>query len=87
MWDANPDVLVTDLGDELVLMHPATGLMFGLGASGREVWRALPGSAEDLAHALARAYALPLETARHDVGTLLRDLKERNLLQEVGGSD
>lgn len=58
MWLPNPDVLPTDLGDELVLMDSASSVMFSLNAAGRLLWQALPAEVaqqdtRDLLQALA----------------------------------
>lgn len=79
MWQANPDVLVTDLDGELVLMHPGRGEMFSLNASGRLIWQALPQTGEALAERLATHYGLPPEQASTDVTAVLGALYARDL--------
>lgn len=79
MWQANPDVLVTDLDGELVLMHPGRGEMFSLNASGRLIWQALPQTGEALAERLAAHYGLPPEQASTDVTAVLDALHARDL--------
>ena len=83
MWTANPDILVTDLGDELVLMHPTRSEMFSLNAAGRALWQALPATLDTLGGVLARTYALSEEQAQADAQALVRDLAARDLLSEV----
>ncbi|MFC5847090.1 PqqD family protein [Deinococcus petrolearius] len=79
MWQANPEVLVTDLDGELVLMHPARSEMFGLNAPGRLLWQALPRSEAALAELLAGHYGLPAGQARADVAAVLTALQDRGL--------
>jgi hypothetical protein len=79
MWQANPDVLVTDLDGELVLMHPARSEMFSLNASGRLIWQALPQTGAALADLLAAHYGLLPEQARADVTAVLGALHDRDL--------
>lgn len=79
MWHAATDLLVTDLGDELVLMHPAHSQMFSLNASGRLIWQALPASAEALAEQLQAAYGLDPAQAQQDVQVVLQELEVRQL--------
>ena len=79
MWQANPEVLVTDLDGELVLMHPARSEMFSLNASGRLIWQALPATARALADRLADRYGLPAEQADADVAAVLEALQSRDL--------
>ncbi|GAA5511967.1 hypothetical protein Dcar01_00681 [Deinococcus carri] len=83
MWEADPDVLVTDLGDELILMHAARGLMFSLNGPGRVVWQALPGRPQDVAAALARAFDVELPRAEADAGALLADLAARGVVRRA----
>jgi len=63
---ANDKVVVTDLGDELVVMSPSSGKMFSLNSSGRTLWQRLPGTADDLAEALCEAFEVSLEDAKED---------------------
>lgn len=83
MWMAVPDVLVTDLGDELVLMHAARSEMFSLNESGRVVWRHLPGTLAELSAVLQREYELSAGQANADVEVLLTELHLRGLVQSV----
>ena len=80
MWSAVPDVLVTDLGDELVLIDPASSEMFSLNDTGRLLWQALPAPENDLTTLLEREYGLPHEQAQADVHALLTSLEARHLI-------
>ncbi|GAA5532718.1 PqqD family protein [Deinococcus aluminii] len=83
MWETHPDVLVTDLGDELILMHAGQGLMFSLNGPGRVAWQALPGSARDLASALAAAFDVDPQQAQADAEALLADLAARGVVRRA----
>ncbi|AXH00710.1 PqqD family protein (plasmid) [Deinococcus wulumuqiensis] len=83
MWTANPDILVTDLGDELVLMDPQGSLMFSLNAAGRLLWQSLPASADTLAQRLQTTYGLGAAQARADSQAVLDDLAARRLVKLV----
>ncbi|MBZ9713242.1 PqqD family protein [Deinococcus multiflagellatus] len=81
MWRAADDLLITDLDDELILMQASRGEMFGLNASGRVVWQALPAHEAQLAAALQQTFGLDAAQAQADVAALLADLQRRGLVQ------
>ena len=82
MWKA-AEVLVTDLGDVLVLLHPAQSQMFSLNAAGRLIWQRLPASTEDLAALLAQTYQLEPQQAAQDVQAVLDALLARQLVSRT----
>lgn len=79
MWNIHPDVLVTDLGDELVLLHPPRSEMFSLNTAGRLIWRTLPGTVDSLAYALEQAFDVTMLQAKADVQAVLGELSARDL--------
>jgi hypothetical protein len=81
MWSPNPAVLVTDLADELVLMHPLRSEMFSLNASGRLIWQNLPNSTQVLSQLLAQTYTIDIKQAQGDVNIVLKALEERDLVK------
>lgn len=83
MWTTDPDILVTDLGDELVLMDPRGSMMFSLNAAGRLLWQSLPASADVLAQRLQTVYGLDADQARADSQAVLDDLAARRLVKLV----
>lgn len=83
MWESADEMLVTDLEDELVLMHAGRSEMFSLNDSGRLVWQALPASEETLATLLAETYGIEVSQARSDVLALLADLSARALVRRA----
>lgn len=82
MWHPNPEVLVTDMGDELVLMHPQRSEMFGLNAAGRLLWQKLPAQEPELAAALVETYGIDPAQAQADSASVLAELSARDLVQQ-----
>lgn len=81
----DPDVVVTDLDDELVLLDPATQGMYTLNRVGREVWMNLDGrSATEVAEMVAERYGLEATRARQDVGAVVRELLDAGLAHAEG---
>lgn len=80
-WEAHPDVLATDLGDELVLLHPARGEMFSVNGPGRAAWLALPGDVAHLTDAVTAAYDVQADRAARDLRELLAELEGRGLVR------
>jgi Coenzyme PQQ synthesis protein D (PqqD) len=77
----NPEILVTDLEDELVLLNPRTQAMFTLNGTGRMVWQNLGKvSPEAIAEKITEAFEVDLETAQKDTDALLETLKAAGLL-------
>jgi hypothetical protein len=77
----HPEVIVTDLEDELVLLDPRSQEMFSLNRTGRLVWQALPARSIDGLIA-AVAPTLPVDRARAaaDVRALVRELQDADLV-------
>ncbi len=83
VWNAAPDILTTDLQDELILMDAAGGVMFSLNATGRLLWHSLPASTEALVQRLVEQYDLAPQDALSDVQYLLGELEQRGLIRPV----
>lgn len=81
MWVKSADVLETDLGDELVLMHTTSSEMFSLNAAGRVVWQHLPAQTTHLVEALVDHFGIDHVTATHDLQALLQELSGLRLIQ------
>jgi hypothetical protein len=76
-----PDVIVTDFEDELVLLDPSNGEMFGLNACGRRIWLELPTkSITQIAEALCSDFQVTPERAYADVNTVLTALIDAGLV-------
>jgi hypothetical protein len=77
----NPEILVTDLDDELVLLNPRTQAMFTLNGTGRVVWQNLgKASPEEIAEKIVEQFEIDLATAQQDTENLLETLKAAGLL-------
>lgn len=81
MWMAAADVMVTDLGDELILMDAAQGEMFSLNETGRRLWQTLPAEDSDLTALLVQTYNLTQAQAQADVTEWLGQLRQRQLVK------
>jgi len=77
---AKPGVVATDLETEVVLLDPETREMFSLNATGRVVWRALPGRVADLAAEVTRIFEVDGGRALEDVRGILGDLLAAGLV-------
>lgn len=77
----NPEILVTDLDNELVLLNPRTQAMFTLNGTGRIVWQNLgKHSAEEIAQKIVEQFEVDLQTAQQDTVSLLETLANAGLL-------
>ena len=77
------DVLVSHVGDELVLLDLMSEQYFGLDAVGSTIWERLttaPCIADALA-ALLDEFEVDRDQLLHDIGRLLGDLVSRNLVE------
>ncbi len=81
-FSQSPDVIATDLGDELILLDPRNGEMFSLNPCGRRVWFALPArSAVQVANALCSEFDVTVHRARLDAETFLDALTRAGLVE------
>ncbi|MFB9993339.1 PqqD family protein [Deinococcus oregonensis] len=80
MWTPAPDVLVTDLETEVVLLQAGSGEMFQLNASGRAAWFAFPTDTAGVAAILIK-HGAPEAQAQIDADAWLNDLHTRGLIQ------
>ncbi|WP_407539059.1 PqqD family protein [Deinococcus radiomollis] len=77
----HPEVLVTDLNDELVLLHSATSQMYSLNTVARSVWQGLPATPAELLARILEQYEVEPEQAGHDLDALLADLQRLDMVQ------
>lgn len=79
-----PGLIETDLGNEMVLLDPATQQMFSLNATGRTLWRSLRGhTLEEAAQRVAAEFDVGTDQATADAQALLHDLLDAGLLQST----
>ncbi len=76
----DPAVLVTELEDELVLLHPTSRAMFTLSATGQVVWKALDGGVDAAIDAVTTAFDVDREVATADVYELIGALAAAGLV-------
>jgi Coenzyme PQQ synthesis protein D (PqqD) len=80
----HPDVIVTDLEDESVLLNPRTQAMFTLNATGRVVWNSLETKdLEAIAAELEAQFEVDFDTAKTDAAELLDALQKAGLIVEA----
>lgn len=76
VWQDLPDT-------ELVLLHPTSGVYYGVNATGAQIWRALatgPRSVADLAAGLSAGFGIDVARATDDVAGLIADLRAADLV-------
>ena len=83
IYKRSPDVIATDLGDELILLDPRRGEMVGRNESGRRVWLELEQSLDSVAAAIAAEFGIEPARARADVESLLSALAEAGLVERA----
>ncbi len=83
-WKRNPDILVTDLDSELVLLHPKTRALFTLNETGRAIWDLLATETEldRAAAALTATFEVDDDTARAHALQLLSELADAGLIDK-----
>lgn len=76
------EVLSSELGAEHVLLNLRDGTYYGLEEAGSDIWKLLqkPIAVPDLCRAICETYDVEPERCRQDVGTLLRELVDRGLV-------
>ncbi len=80
----HPDVIVTDLEDESVLLNPRTQAMFTLNATGRVVWNELEAKdLDEIAAELESQFEVDFDTAKTDAAQLLEALQKAGLVVEA----
>lgn len=80
-YNASPDVLVTDLENELVLLDARAGEMYALNATGRRIWFALPArTSDELANALLAEFDVTRAQALDDAQSLIAALQGAGLV-------
>ncbi len=79
----HPDIIATDLEDEVVLLNPRTQTMFTLNATGRVVWYGLESfSLDELAGQLEERFEVTREAANADIEALLEALRSAGLVHD-----
>ena len=81
----NPEILASEIDDEMVMMDEAQGLYFGLNPMARKVWELLgsPVTYESLLNSLLESYEVESQQCKTDVEPFLLDMIEHRLIQVV----
>lgn len=81
IYAAAPNVIETDLDDELIILDPGTQEMFSLNDTGRHVWRTLPATEQELVGAVLDGFEVTRAKAKADVRRLIAELLEARLVK------
>ena len=78
----NPDIIIEDVDDGLVLINPLTGKIRVLNTTGSFIWTSLANGKTvlEIQHHLVDNYQLSQEQAAADVEIFILDLHNRGLL-------
>lgn len=80
----HPDLIETDLEQELLLLNPNDQQIFSLNETGLMIWRAIQNNTlEHVADQLVEHYEVTLEEAKADVLALVTQLYNKGLIQRV----
>ena len=73
----------SELGDEAVILNLDSGVYYGLNEVGARVWELIqqPQSFSELLRVLLEEYDVSMEACRHDLTTMLLDLKSADLVE------
>ena len=85
LWVAQSGVTTYALGEELFLIHIASGAIHRLNSTGKIAWQLLqqqPLSGHDLSEIIASHFKAPLNQVSADINTLLAALAQENLIAE-----
>lgn len=82
----NEEPLTALVDGETVMFSPGQGAYFGLDPIGTRVWELLaePRSIDEVCATLHDEYEVDAATCRTDVDSLVDQLREANLVREVG---
>lgn len=82
-----PDLIFTEMGDELVMMSIEQDAYFGLSGAGCKIWELIenPLSLGEIAQALTTEYEVDEETCRADAKAFLTQLEARKLVKAIEG--
>ena len=79
-YQQHTSVITTDLGSEVVLLHPDTQEMFTLNEVGRTIWLSLPASRQTLLAQVLHTFDVTAEDADADLDSLLDRLVHAGLV-------
>jgi hypothetical protein len=80
----HPDLIETDLEQELLLLNPHDQQIFSLNETGMLIWKAIQNNTlEHVPDLLVEHYEVSLEEAKADVLTLVTQLQDKGLIQRA----
>ena len=81
--ETSPDVIAQRLGDETILVHLDTNLMFDLNRTASRLWELAHDrlTRQQIEEQLLQEFAVDAAELRREVGQLLRALRDRELIQ------
>jgi hypothetical protein len=73
-----------DLGGQMAILHPGSGMYFGLNAVGATIWEALgePATRQELCARVMAEYSVSEEQCAADVARLIDSLLEHGLVKD-----
>jgi hypothetical protein len=82
---AASDQVACDLGGQTAILNLASGVYYGLDATGTFVWNLIdrPRTVDDLREALLQEYDVERERCERDLLTLLQELSAEGLIEIV----
>lgn len=86
IFEKPPDVIEREMDGEVVLLDLNTGVYFSLNELGAELWGMLDGKRRvgEMVDWVVENYEVERKVAENDVGELLEDLHQENLIKEAG---
>lgn len=79
----NPDILTSDMGDEVVMLNILNSEYYGLDSVGCFIWQSIENSItiSDLVDKLLLEFAIDRETCINEVSVFLQELHQQGLIQ------
>ena len=84
-FQIDPDVVMRDIDEGLLLVNLRTGATWKLNQVGAEICRRLDGAtdAASIAAELDRRYQVGSEKLRHDIDALLKELQQQGIVRSA----
>lgn len=75
----NPEIMVTRMEDEIVLLDPATREIFTLNPTGVIVWDHIEAGTDEIVGRVCEEFDVDPAVAKRDVNELVKELQSRGL--------
>jgi len=78
----NPDIIASEIDNEVVMMDKNFEKYFGLQAIGTEIWKLLeqPMSSQQIAEQLVRSYDVSMDQCIEDLKSLMTDFLKNEMI-------